>query len=135
MEGVNIWPHIHIDDTGDLFDLVYSGALRDDIGHGYSGFYFGTAGEYTLLGAAHAIGSALVAQGHGKAAEPTTFSDDEIKKYHRGAYYSGTNSRAVSERSMRIGWKPRYTEMVDMEKHLGDEMIRLVKKYGTTYSG
>lgn len=132
--GVNIWPHVHIDDTADLFAVVYAGALKDSIGHGRTGFYFGTAGEYNLLGAAEIIGRALVEQGYAKIAEPKSLTEEELKKYYGGSYGSGSNSRAVSERSLSVGWKPKYTEMSELEKHIGEEMRRLVEKFGKTYS-
>ena len=125
---------MNIQDTGDLYAIVYNGALRDDIGHGKSGYYFGAPGEYTLLSVVQAVGSALVDLGYAEDAEPKTFDLEEIQKYFRGSYFSGTNSRAVNPRSTEIGWKPRYTEMEDVVKHLGEEIVRLERTYGRKWS-
>ena len=127
--GLNIWPHVSIEDTGQLFMVVYNGALKGDIGPGESGYYFGTAGEYTLLGAAETIGQVLVERGISKSAEPVTLSPEELEKYcgggDRPSTYGGSNCRAVSERSKSIGWKPRYTELEDFKRHLREEVGRV----------
>lgn len=129
-KGANIWPHVNISDIGDLYAHVYNGALRADIGHGKSGFYFGTSGEYTLLSAAQAVGQSMVENKFGNSAQPTTLTDDEVKKYYGGSYYMGGNSRAKSSRSKSIGWRPRYTEQSEFLEHVRKELIRVEKHFG-----
>lgn len=131
--GINIWNHVNIEDIGDLFVLVYAGALSRNIGHGASGYYFGTPGEYTRAAAASIVGSTLVEKGYAKVAEPTTFTPEEIQKYYKGSSYDGTNSRGVNERSTSIGWSPRWTEMKDFEKNIGEEVDRVVERYGRKF--
>jgi hypothetical protein len=107
LPGKNIWPHVNINDLGELYKLVYSGALTSKIGHGTSGYYFATTGEYTLFSAASAIGSALVDNKYSEKAQPSTFTQEEIKKYYGGSEYMGTNARAKADRSKMIGWRPK----------------------------
>ncbi|ORY25190.1 hypothetical protein BCR39DRAFT_545017 [Naematelia encephala] len=133
-KGANIWNHVNIHDLGELYSLVYAGALRGDIGHGTSGYYFGTTGEYTRYAVASAIGSALIENGWGKDAQPTSFTPEEIQKYFKGSEFDGCNSRGVSDRSKSIGWKPRFTEMADLDKHVKEETVRVEKVFGSKFS-
>jgi hypothetical protein len=123
---------VSIYDLGDLYGLVYAGALRGDIGHGKSGYYFGVSGEYTWLAAAQTIGATMVKQGWAKEAQPTTFTDEEMKKYYNNSTYPGTNSRAVADRSKSIGWKPKQTELEDFVEYLRSETLRVEKTFGKT---
>jgi len=129
-KGANIWPHVSINDLAELYGLVFAGALRADIGHGKSGYYLGIAGEYTYFNAASTIGGALVENGWAKEATPTSFTEDEIKKYYNGSYYAGSNSRGVADRSKSIGWKPKQNEMEDFVEHLKKETKRVHDTFG-----
>jgi len=43
--GKNLWPDVHIDDTADLFLVVYDSIKNNlTVGHGRDGFYFGENG-------------------------------------------------------------------------------------------
>jgi len=128
--GANIWPHVSITDLAELYGLVYAGALRADIGHGKSGYYLGIAGEYTYFNAASTIGGALVENGWAKEATPTSFTEEEIKKYYNGSYYAGSNSRGVADRSKSIGWKPKQNEMEDFVEHIKKETKRVHDTFG-----
>ena len=119
-------------DLTDLYALVYAGALRGDIGHGKSGYYLGISGEYTLFNAASTVGAALVENGWAKEAQPTSYSEEEIKKYYNGSYYAGSNSRGVADRSKSIGWKPKQNEMEDFVEYLKTEVKRVEKTFGRT---
>jgi hypothetical protein len=130
ISGANIWPHVSIDDLKELYGLVYAGALRGDIGHGKSGFYLGIAGEYTLFAAASTVGAALVENGWAKEAQPTPYTEEEIKKYYNGSYYAGSNSRGVADRSKSIGWKPKNDELEDFVESLRSEVKRVEKHFG-----
>ena len=134
-KGANIWPHVAISDLAELYGLVYAGALRGDIGHGKSGYYFGIAGEYTLFNAASTIGSALVEQGWAKEAQPNTFTEEEMQKYYGGSFYMGSNSRGVPDRSKSIGWKAKKNEMDDFVQYLKKETLRVEKKFGKKVEG
>lgn len=102
--GKNIWPNVDIDD-GQLPSLLSSLLLYTDImnyrdavtdlyivlfdtirsdpktPHGREGFYFSENGEHTLYEVGKAIAQALVEVGKSTSAEPTTFTDEEVKKY------------------------------------------------------
>jgi len=109
--GKNLWPNVHIDDVADLYIVLYD-AIKNNpsaVGHGREGFYFGENGEHKLYDVSQAIAVALVEQGRGKSAEPTTFTKEEINKYFDGSNYLGSNSRCRANRSRAIGWKPKYT--------------------------
>lgn len=133
--GANIWPHVHISDVGDLFALVYAGALRGDIGHGKAGYYLGIAGEYTYLSAVSTIGTELQKNGWAKTSEPKTFTKEETDKYFQGSDYLGSNSRGVADRSKSIGWRPRYGDIADLMGHIRTEVPRVEKRYGKTFEG
>jgi len=108
-EGKNIWPNVHIHDVADLFIIVFKLALKGNAGnHGHQGYFFGESGEYTLFGAAEAIGQALVKRGVAKTALPSSFTQEELDKYFGGSDYLGTNSRCRADRSRKVGWKPKY---------------------------
>ncbi|OCF45228.1 NAD dependent epimerase/dehydratase [Kwoniella heveanensis CBS 569] len=133
-EGKNIWPHVKITDLGNLYSLVYQKATQQNptIGHGPSGYYFGIAGEYTLFGATSRIGQALVKNKlvDTKETTPTTFNEEDLKKYYGGSTYMGTNSRGVADRSKSIGWKPKYDQEDDLFQHIDSEAPRVAKEFG-----
>jgi len=109
-EGKNIWPNVHIDDAADLFIVLYN-SIRSNpsTGHGRNGYYFGENGEHSLYEISRAIGEAFVALGKGNNPEPTTFTDEEVKKYFGGPWL-GSNSRCRATHSRAIGWKPLKTK-------------------------
>ncbi|WVQ93815.1 hypothetical protein IAU59_000893 [Kwoniella sp. CBS 9459] len=133
-EGKNIWPHVNLKDLGNLYALVYQKATQTSptIGHGPSGYYFGISGEYTLFGANSRIGQALVKNKlvDSKETTPTSFNEDELKKYYDGSTYMGTNSRGVADRSKSIGWKPKFDQEDDLFKYIDSETPRVAKEFG-----
>ncbi|KAK4688022.1 hypothetical protein P7C73_g2097, partial [Tremellales sp. Uapishka_1] len=131
-EGLNIWNHVHISDVGDLFQLIYAGAISLSISHGTAGYYFAATGEFTYFSLASTIGSSLVELGRASSAHPTTFTQAEMDKYF-GEHAStwGTNSRAKSERAKMIGWRPKYTDTeTDFLGEIKPEILRHAKKIG-----
>ncbi|KAI0043236.1 NAD-P-binding protein [Auriscalpium vulgare] len=107
--GKNVWPHIWIQDQGDIYKIIFDAARADPhTPHGREGFYFGEAGEYTLYDAARTYTQALHALGKSATAEPTSFTDEEIQQYFGGPYL-GSNSRARGDRARALGWKPTKT--------------------------
>jgi|ERR1700722_6677214 len=87
-----------------VFDAVDS---SDPPGHGRSGYYFAENGEHTMYEVGKAIAQALFDLGKGESGVPTTFSEDEIRKYFpEGSGTLGTNSRCRGQRCRQIGWKP-----------------------------
>ncbi|WVR03510.1 hypothetical protein IAU60_000501 [Kwoniella sp. DSM 27419] len=136
-EGKNIWPHVKITDLGALYALVWSQSTKPSptIGHGPSGYYFGISGEYTLFGANSRIGQAVVKNKLVNTTEtiPTTFNEDELKKYYGGSTYMGTNSRGVADRSKSIGWKPKYSNQEDLYQYIDSETPRVEKHFGKEF--
>ncbi|GFZ50738.1 hypothetical protein JCM24511_08496, partial [Saitozyma sp. JCM 24511] len=129
-KGANIWPHVNVSDVGDLYALVYNGALRKDIGHGKSGYYFGASGEYTMLAVSSAIGATLLDHKWSQTALPAPWTEDDLKKYYGGSTYMGTNSRCRADRSKSIGWKPKFDDFEDFLKHVSNEVVRVEKHFG-----
>ncbi|WOO86267.1 putative protein [Vanrija pseudolonga] len=105
--GDNLWPNVHIDDTGDLFALVYTLALTGRE-HGADGYFFAESGEHTLRQVGDAIGAALYAKGLADTPEARTLTDAELDKFAGGSKYLGGNSRARGVHSRAIGWKPTH---------------------------
>jgi len=107
-EGKNLWPNVEIHETADLFIVVFDRALTDpSLAHGREGFYFGENGEHQQYDVYRQIAQTLFDLGKGKSPEPTTFTDEENRKYLGGLATSlGANSRALAERSKAVGWKP-----------------------------
>ncbi|WVQ80343.1 hypothetical protein IAT38_002448 [Cryptococcus sp. DSM 104549] len=131
-KGANIWPHVAITDLGALYGLVWSKSTvpAATIGHGTAGYYLGISGEYTLFGAASAIGQSLVKHKvvpEGTETTPSTFTKEEIDKYYNGSYYGGSNSRGVADRSKSIGWKPKYTDEENFFEDIDLEVQRIAK--------
>ncbi|KAI0767992.1 hypothetical protein BD413DRAFT_614675 [Trametes elegans] len=79
--------------------------------------------------ASRAIGDALVELGIATDTEPT-FTAEELVKYfgsESSGYYSGTNSRALADRSRSSGWKPEYTRE-DMLRSIKPEITAIQEK-------
>jgi len=66
-----------------LYDAIVDGT-NSALAHGREGYYFAENGEHTYYDLTKAIGSALVKLGKATSPEPTTFTEDEIKKYFGG---------------------------------------------------
>jgi hypothetical protein len=114
--------------VAELYILLLDRLLQDpdEVPHGREGFYFAENGEHTLYEVSKAIGEGLVAIGKSLDAEPSSFSKEEIDKYlsvsdknskslckirltlcdREDTMAYGTNSRARSNRSRALGWKP-----------------------------
>lgn len=105
--GANLWPNVHIHDTGDLFALVYRLSLEGKE-HGAQGYFFAESGEHNLKQVGDAIGAALYAKGLADTPEARTLTDAELDKYAGGSKYLGGNSRARAVHSRAIGWKPAH---------------------------
>ncbi|TFY71385.1 hypothetical protein EVG20_g1597 [Dentipellis fragilis] len=110
-EGKNLWPAVEVNETADLFLVVFNAALAHSehpTPHGREGYFFGENGEYPAIDLCRAIANALYELGKGKSPEPTPFTDEEAMKYF-GGYILGSNSRARGKRSRAWGWKPTKT--------------------------
>ncbi|KAI0768145.1 NAD-P-binding protein [Trametes elegans] len=109
-KGKNFHPNVHIDDLSLLYRTILDAGLSGaDIGHGREGFYFGENGEHTMYDIATAMGAALKELQLAPTAEPSSFTEEELKKYFSGSDNLGTNVRCRAERARAIGWKPLKT--------------------------
>ena len=82
-KGLAYWPSVHIDDTADLFIVLFDAIRKNPEGvdHGYNGYYFGENGEHLWSELSNEIGRVLVELGVQTEAEPTAFSEEELIKY------------------------------------------------------
>ncbi|EPQ52468.1 NAD P-binding protein [Gloeophyllum trabeum ATCC 11539] len=128
-EGRNIWPLSHIDDTADLYIVLFDAARkRKDVACGREGFYFVENGHFSVYEATKAVGHVLVELGRAKTAEPTPFTPEELDKYFAGVQvlFMGTNSVCKAERSRALGWRPTKTKQ-DMLESIRPEADALIK--------
>jgi len=111
-EGKNVWPHVHIDEVGKLylilFDAIVSGKQPAS---GRNGYYFVESGEYNQLAATEAIAKALYARGKVGSPEAVRLSETDLdpQSYKFALMGLGTNSRARGERGRELGWNPPQT--------------------------
>ncbi|KAG6884879.1 hypothetical protein C0993_007544 [Termitomyces sp. T159_Od127] len=128
--GKNVWPHVHIKEgeflyiqtsgidsipcgldtypVTDLFILIFDQVLaRKELGHGREGFYFGENGEYIMWNIANAVGQTLYDAGKLKHSMPSSYTEEEMRKFFPGGTMFGTNSRCRGDRSREIGWEPK----------------------------
>lgn len=69
----------------------------------------------------------------GNESQPTSLSEEEIKKYFSGSYYSGSNSRGRADRSKSIGWRPKFSDERDFLRSVREETVRVEKVYGRKF--
>ncbi|KAG6375757.1 hypothetical protein JVT61DRAFT_2607 [Boletus reticuloceps] len=106
-QGLNIWPAIHIDDTADVFTVVYDAALEGKAGHGREGTYFVENGHYVIKDVSVKIGEVLRDLGVSETAEPNAFTEEDFKK-NPGIGLMGTNCSVRATRARALGWKPKH---------------------------
>ncbi|KAL0566872.1 hypothetical protein V5O48_015124 [Marasmius crinis-equi] len=127
-KGANFWPNVDVHELADLYSTLWDSIIKNtETGHGRQGYYFGANGEHRLYDVGQAIGEALVALGISKSPEPTTFTQEELKKYFEGVTYSEHNSRCRASRSKSIGWNPKMTTE-DFLKSIKPEVEAWVRK-------
>ncbi|KZV72621.1 NAD(P)-binding protein, partial [Peniophora sp. CONT] len=104
-KGLNKWPAAHVDDTAELYKLIFERGLADEAPHGDKGTYAVENGEYTLIDAAKRYTAVLHAHGKSKTAEPEAFTakDHENMPY---LFFLGTDSRIKADRGRKLGWTP-----------------------------
>jgi len=125
-KGENLWPFIHISEIASVIATVVEKAVEGKTATGWDGYYFGECGEYKQSDVAVEVAKALHARGIGKA-EPTQFTDEDIKKYWGGFYLVGTNARCKGDRIRALGWKPTHTE-ADFFKSIAPEVDNLLAR-------
>ncbi|KAI0696908.1 NAD(P)-binding protein [Cytidiella melzeri] len=131
-KGVPYWPNVNIEQQADLYTILYDAIVTrpENVGHGRDGFYFGINGEHTWYDISKAIGKAMVKLGLSESDEPTTFTDEELRKYfgseEMGNSY-GTNSRGQANHSKSLGWQPKLTSQ-DMLESIYAETEAIIKQ-------
>lgn len=131
-KGLSIWNAVHVEDTADLYIVLYDAIVKNPatVGHGRDGYYFAENGEYSWYEVSKEIGKAMVELGLSKSEEPTTFTTEELIKYwgfevclspmwKTSRYLTaniqwlgnlwGTNARGRATHSRSLGWKPKHT--------------------------
>ena len=80
--GKNLWPNVENGEVADLFIQLFDRIREhpDGAPHGREGFYFGESGEHSLYDIGKKVAEVLVELGIGQSTEPTTFSEEEVKK-------------------------------------------------------
>ncbi|KAK7448519.1 hypothetical protein VKT23_013781 [Stygiomarasmius scandens] len=112
-KGLNQWNHTEINETADLFAILYDGVCSDPdgtrIGHGKNGYYIAENGEFNLMQVSVVMGEALHALDPSKPASVRSYTADEELKYFTDIHVWGSNSRAVGNHSRSLGWEPKLT--------------------------
>ncbi|KAF8904777.1 hypothetical protein CPB84DRAFT_1895995 [Gymnopilus junonius] len=100
-KGVHRWPAVSIDDTADLYLVLFNIAR----------YYFAENFDYSGLEAAQAISEALFDEGVASSKETSPFTQEELEK-NFGPFWPmlATNCYAKADRSRAIGWKPTGTK-------------------------
>lgn len=116
---------------------------NNTVPHGHEGYFVGENGTYAWYDLCKEIAKVLHEKGVGKSPEPTSFTEEELAKFFGSAvsipalyplqgylsscgfamqdignFLVGSNSRAVGNRSRKIGWQP---------KHTTEDMLRSIR--------
>ncbi|KAF7320742.1 NmrA domain-containing protein [Mycena chlorophos] len=114
-EGKNVVSTVEVHELADLFILLYD-TISDPAtvaraGHGHEGIYFGENGAVAIRQLAEFISRALVAEGRGKSAEATRFTEQELKDMFPVPFYAtvlGANAKVAARRAREtLGWNPK----------------------------
>ncbi|KZV72603.1 NAD(P)-binding protein, partial [Peniophora sp. CONT] len=104
-KGLNRWPAAHIDDTAELYKLIFERALANEAPHGSEGIYAVENGEFSFGDAAKRYTAVLHAHGKSAKAEPEVFAATEFEKIPL-LYILGTDVRITADRARKLGWNP-----------------------------
>ncbi|KAI3602732.1 NAD-binding protein [Moniliophthora roreri] len=107
--GKNVWPNIDIDEVVDIYNRLFDSVLKDPEAtpHGREGYYFGSSGEHTVYDVYKGVTQALFELGKVESPEPTPLTKDELDRYLGAAALGfSSNSRCISNRARKLGWKP-----------------------------
>lgn len=80
-EGLNHWPNVNIDECADGFIVILEKALKGETATGKEGYYFLESGEHVMIDISKEIGKVMKELGKAETDAPTTFTDEEVKKY------------------------------------------------------
>lgn len=117
---------------------MYRKATTTDLASGDQGHFLGIVTELTYLEIMNRISKELYERKLVESEEVTSYSIEELKKYfghmvERGAplNYYGTNARGSSDRSLALGWKPKYTDKQQVLDGMALEVDRIVSSSKT----
>ncbi|KDQ21224.1 hypothetical protein BOTBODRAFT_25650 [Botryobasidium botryosum FD-172 SS1] len=128
-EGTNLWNGVSIDDTAELYVLVFRYALKQNEtpappAHKFSNFFFGSGEAFAWGDIARAVGKSLHARGLLKSPEATSVEPGN----DFFTAYTGSNSRSNAERSRtQLGWKPKSRSIFEA---LEDDVEAVLKRDG-----
>jgi len=117
--GTNLWNNVHIHDLTDLYVIVLDKALAEQATgltlasfpiDPYERFYWGSVGEHSWGSVAKALAPLLHAKGVVDSPEAkggiVVSMDPKKSEEPTLSFSTGTNSRTVSNRGFKDGWKP-----------------------------
>ncbi|KAF8177021.1 hypothetical protein BJ912DRAFT_986289 [Pholiota molesta] len=110
-KGLHTWSAVDVEDTADLFLVIFNAALAESstAGHGTEGYYFAENFVYSGLDVAQGISEALVDLGIATTREPSAFSQEELDTFYGGLWpFLATNSHAKGDRGRALGWAPKH---------------------------
>jgi len=123
-----VWNNVNINDLVDLYLLVLAGLLADTADHGKEGgWYFGVTHEHSWYKVAQTLAAVLSKRGLVDSTDVTPFEQQYIDNYLYGpvaTYVFGSDSRAIANRSKKIGWKP---SGADVYQTIEEEVEYLIK--------
>lgn len=151
-KGLAVWDTVHVEDTADLFLLLWNAIVSrsDKAGHGWEGFYIAGSDVITFYDIAKETGRVLVELGLSTSDEVTALSPEEIEKYYSHVSYLslfvvvsdsgpttlqgfdtyfGSCSRGRSTHAYALGWKPKYMNK-DFMATIKDEVDLILKGTG-----
>lgn len=113
-EGKNIWSHVHIDEVGRFYSILFDAiASGKPPASGREGLYFLESGEYKQSDAVEVIAKTLHARGKIPSPDISQLTEADLgpEAYKLPQYLvgMGTNSRARGDRSRQLGWNPPQT--------------------------
>ncbi|KAF9562656.1 NAD(P)-binding protein [Agrocybe pediades] len=109
-KGLNVWCAADVDETADLFVLVFNSVLKDpeSIGHGVDGYYFAESTTYSAIEVARIIQDTFVELGFGDKKEARPFTLEELEATLGPMWpLFATNSKGKGDRSRALGWNPK----------------------------
>ncbi len=118
------WSNVNICDLGDLYVLVLSGLLNGTADHGKNGgYYFGATHEHTWKKVAEKLATVLHERGLVDSMDASPFEQQYIDQYLYGSHAKHAfihDSRAVADRSKKLGWRPSRPDIYEtIEQEVG----------------
>lgn len=123
-----VWSNVNVNDLGDLYLRVLAGLLAGTADHGKEGgYYFGAKNEHTWKQVAQTLATVLSRRGLVDSTDVTPFEQEYIDKYLYGPHATHAfvnESRAVANRSKKIGWRPSGADIYETIEEEVDYWIK-----------